>query len=422
MTSYNKALIISLLKLKMQTNYDIVIIGGGPAGLSFACSMIDTNAQILVVEKANIDAISKPKPDGREIALTHLSLGVLKKLGVWDLVEQKEVSLLKEAKVFDGDSASLLNFRSETSGIEALGYLVPNYQLRQALYRRVQQAENITVMTDALVEDVASHESHSDVLFADGKTIVAKLVIAADSRFSNIRRKVGIPSTMKDFSKVMIVTTMKHEKSHNNIALECFDYGQTLALLPMVGNESSVVLTLETQNSKAMLALSEEDFNAKMTQDFRNELGQMMQVGERHSYPLVGVHAKTFIAKRFALVGDAAVGMHPVTAHGFNLGLRGQNILATLVKEALMHGQDIGAQSLLKRFENKQIHLSKVMFFGTNGVVALFTNDSPMAKQIRRFVLNFAEHFPPIKRLITNHLTEASKSAFPTLKKVLTHK
>jgi ubiquinone biosynthesis UbiH/UbiF/VisC/COQ6 family hydroxylase len=324
--------------------------------------------------------------------------------------------------VFDGDSPSLLNFRSATSGIEALGYLVPNYQLRQALYHRVQQAENITVMTDALVEDVASHESHSDVLFADGKTIVAKLVIAADSRFSNIRRKVGIASMMKDFSKVMIVTTMKHEKSHNNIALEYFDYGQTLALLPMVGNESSVVLTVETQNSKAMLALSEEDFNAKMTQDFRHELGQMTQVGERHSYPLIGVHAKTLIAKRFALIGDAAVGMHPVTAHGFNLGLRGQDILAVLVKEALMYGQDIGSQSLLKRFENKQIHLSRVMFFGTNGIVALFTNDAPMVKQIRRFVLNFAQHFPPIKHLITHHLTEASKSAFPTLKKILTNK
>jgi 2-polyprenyl-6-methoxyphenol hydroxylase-like FAD-dependent oxidoreductase len=111
-----------------------------------------------------------------------LSLGILKKLGVWDLVEQKEVSLLKEAKVFDGDSPSLLNFRSATSGIEALGYLVPNYQLRQALYHRVQQAENITVMTDALVEDVASHESHSDVLFADGKTIVAKLVIGNNAK------------------------------------------------------------------------------------------------------------------------------------------------------------------------------------------------------------------------------------------------
>ncbi|HAD99250.1 MAG TPA: FAD-dependent hydroxylase, partial [Gammaproteobacteria bacterium] len=139
---------------------------------------------------------------------------------------------------------------------------------------------------------------------------------------------------------------------------------------------------------------------------------QMTQSGERHSYPLVAVHAQTFIANRFALIGDAAVGMHPVTAHGFNLGLRGQDILATLIKEACAHGQDIGSASLLKLFEKKHINLTRLMFFGTNGIVALFTNDAPVIKQVRRFVLKFAEHFPPIKYLISNHLTEAKKNKF----------
>jgi ubiquinone biosynthesis UbiH/UbiF/VisC/COQ6 family hydroxylase len=396
----------------MQTAYDIVIIGGGPAGLSFACSMIGADVKVLVVEKSNIDAIANPQADGREIALTHLSLKILKKLGVWDLINQAEVAPLREAKVFDGDSPSLLNFKSDDSSIEALGYLVPNYQVRQALYQRVQQADNITLMTEAMVDNVEYLEDHSAVLFADGTTINAKLVIAADSRFSSIRRKMGIPALMKDFSKVMIVTKMEHENTHNNIALECFDYGQTLALLPMVGNASSVVLTVTTDKSQAMLDMSETDFNAKITKDFRGELGQMTQSGERHSYPLVAVHAQTFIANRFALIGDAAVGMHPVTAHGFNLGLRGQDILATLIKEACAHGQDIGSASLLKLFEKKHINLTRLMFFGTNGIVALFTNDAPVIKQVRRFVLKFAEHFPPIKYLISNHLTEAKKNKF----------
>ena len=396
----------------MQTAYDIVIIGGGPAGLSFACSMIEADVKVLVVEKSNIDAIANPQADGREIALTHLSLKILKKLGVWDLINQAEVAPLREAKVFDGDSPSLLNFKSDDSSIEALGYLVPNYQVRQALYQRVQQADSITLMTEAMVDNVEYLEDHSAVLFADGAIINAKLVIAADSRFSNIRRKVGIPALMKDFSKVMIVTKMEHENTHNNIALECFDYGQTLALLPMVGNASSIVLTVTTNKAQAMLDMSETDFNAKITKDFRGELGQMTQSGERHSYPLVAVHAQTFIADRFALIGDAAVGMHPVTAHGFNLGLRGQDILATLIKEACAHGQDIGSASLLKLFEKKHINLTRLMFFGTNGIVALFTNDAPVIKQVRRFVLKFAEHFPPIKYLISNHLTEAKKNKF----------
>ena len=392
--------------------YDIVIIGAGPAGLSFASSMMGLDVKVLVIERSSTDSISNPKADGREIALTHLSVKILKKLGVWDLIDQAQISPLKEAKVFDGDSPSLLNFKSDDSSIEALGYLVPNYQIRKALYERVIQAKNITLLTDTTVEDVNPFEDYSEVLLSVDKKIEAKLVIAADSRFSSIRRKMGIPSLMKDFSKVMIVTKMKHERSHHNVALECFDYGQTLALLPMVGDASSIILTVTTDKAQEILDLSEEKFNVKITQSFKGELGGMTQSGERYSYPLVAVHAQTFIANRFALIGDAAVGMHPVTAHGFNLGLRGQDILAGLIKEAHQHGQDIGSKSLLKLFEKKHINLTRIMFFGTNGIVALFTNDAPYVKQIRRLALKFAEHFPPIKYLITHHLTEAKKNRF----------
>ncbi|HIE78078.1 MAG TPA: 5-demethoxyubiquinol-8 5-hydroxylase UbiM [Candidatus Thioglobus sp.] len=392
--------------------YDIVIIGGGPAGLSFACSMLDSDVKVLLVERSDIDSISNPQNDGREIALTHLSLKILKKLGVWDLIDQSEVSPLREAKVFDGDSPSLLNFTVDNSSIEALGYLVPNCQIRKALYERVLSSNNVDIATDVSVDDVVNKDALSKVLLSDGTSIDTKLVVAADSRFSEIRRKVGIPTLMKDFSKVMIVTKMNHELSHNNTALECFDYGQTLALLPMVGNSSSVVLTVRTDKSKEVLEMSEDKFNEMITGSFNGEFGDMKQDGPRHSYPLIATHAETFIANRFALIGDASVGMHPVTAHGFNLGLRGQDILASLVKDALMNGQDVGSNSLLKLYERKHIKLTRIMFFGTNGIVALFTNDAPMVKQVRRFVLRFAEKFPPIKYLISSQLTEAKNNKF----------
>jgi ubiquinone biosynthesis UbiH/UbiF/VisC/COQ6 family hydroxylase len=399
--------------------YDIIIIGSGPVGLSFAASMLGTNLRILLLEKSDLNAISNPKPDGREIALTHLSLNILKKIGAWDLINQSEVSLLREAKVFDGDSPALLNFSSKNSAIEALGYLVPNYQIKQALFNRVKDAENITIKTDVLVKDVSQLGDSGEVVLENDEHIEAKLIIAADSRFSNIRRKVGIPTLMKDFSKVMIVVKMSHEKSHQNIALEYFNYGKTLALLPMIGESSSVVLTLKTNEADEVLQMNEPDFNTMITSAFKHNLGAMTQLGERHSYPLVATHAQTFFAKRFALIGDAAVGMHPVTAHGFNLGLRGQDILANLVKTAANEGRDIGAESLLKSYENKHIKLTRLMFFATNGIVALFTNDDAMVKQLRKIVLKFAEHFPPIKYLIANHLTEVKTNHFAPFTQIL---
>jgi ubiquinone biosynthesis UbiH/UbiF/VisC/COQ6 family hydroxylase len=391
-------------------DYDIVIIGGGPVGLSFACSMIKSKLKVLLVEKAPLSAIANPKADGREIALTHQSRKVLNELGVWSLIDQDEVSPLKEAKVFDGDSPSLLSFNTDKSAIDALGYLVPNQLIRKALFERASQADNIDIVNEFSVEGVSTSASSAKIELSDGRTMESKLVVAADSRFSAIRRKMGIPSLMRDFSKVMITTRMSHEKPHHHVALECFNYGHTLALLPMNGGVSSVVLTVPANKADEMLGLNEDDFNKFVAKGFNNKLGAMKQIGKRHSYPLVGVHAQRFKANRFALIGDAAVGMHPVTAHGFNLGLRGQNILAESIYCALEGDGDIGSNTVLTRFEKKQINLTRLMFFGTNGIVALFTNDDVIAKQVRRFVLKFADKFPPVKALITQHLTESKKS------------
>jgi len=200
-------------------DYDIVVIGGGPAGLSFACSMTSLDLNVLLVEKSTLESISKPKPDGREIALTHHSRKILIKLGVWTLIDKAEVSLLKEAKVFDGDSVPLLNFDAKKSAIEALGYLVPNYLIRAALFEKASQAENVTILNELTVDGVSTSSLGAEVSLSNGKTIRSKLVVAADSRFSEIRRKMGIPSVMKDFSKVMITTRMSHEKANNHVAL-----------------------------------------------------------------------------------------------------------------------------------------------------------------------------------------------------------
>jgi len=391
-------------------DYDIVVIGGGPAGLSFACSMSGLNLNVLLVEKSSLKSISKPKPDGREIALTHHSRKILIKLGVWALIDEAKVSPLKEAKVFDGGSDSLLNFDAKNSAIEALGYLVPNHLIRAALFERVSQAENVTILNELMVDGVSTTNTGAEVSLSNGKTIKSKLVVAADSRFSEIRRKMGIPSVMKDFSKVMITTRMSHEKAHNHVALEYFNYGHTLALLPLNGNVSSIVLTVPTDRLDEILSLDEENFNEMASDGFDGKLGQMKQIGDRHSYPLVGVYAQKFRATRFALIGDAAVGMHPVTAHGFNLGLRGQDLLSLSISRALNSGLDIGADAVLKEFERKQINLSRLMYFGTNGIVSLFTNDDAAIKQVRKLVLKFANRFPPVKALITQHLTESKKS------------
>jgi ubiquinone biosynthesis UbiH/UbiF/VisC/COQ6 family hydroxylase len=398
--------IASVHILIMSKNYDIIIIGAGPAGLSFARSLKGSKLKLLIIEKATTEAIQKPAPDGREIALTHLSEKLLKELDVWGRIAPEAISPIKSAKVLDGNSPYSLGFDTDNKSGAALGYLVPNYRIRQALYESVEMQDNLEFMTDVSVNSLSTHHQGGVVHLSNGESREATLIVAADSRFSATRRDMGIGASMKDFGKTAIVCRMEHQQPHEQTAFECFHYGRTLAVLPMAGNMSSIVITVDNELADDIVNMDETAFNRDIEQRFGRRLGEMKLIGERHAYPLVAVHADHFAANRFAVIGDAAVGMHPVTAHGFNLGLRGQATLAAQIKNARIHGRDIGSKQVLAPYETKHMRVTRPMYWGTNGIVGLFTDDRPPAKALRSLVLRVANNFPPIKHIIKNSLTE----------------
>jgi ubiquinone biosynthesis UbiH/UbiF/VisC/COQ6 family hydroxylase len=386
--------------------YDIIIVGAGPAGLSFARSFKDSELKLLIIEKSTAQDICKPAPDGREIALTHLSEKLLKQLGAWARIPQESISPIKTAKVLDGNSPYSLGFDSDRKTGAALGYLVPNYLIRQALYDVVETQNNVEFLTDISVDSLSTDHHGGMVHLSNGESRAATLIVAADSRFSGTRRDMGIGASMKDFGKTAIVCRMEHQQPHEQIAFECFHYGRTLAVLPMAGNLSSIVITVDNELADDIVNMDEALFNRDIEQRFGRRLGKMKLIGERYAYPLVAVHADRFVANRFAVIGDAAVGMHPVTAHGFNLGLRGQATLASQIKKALTLGRDFGAKEVLQRYETKHMRVTRPMYWGTNGIVGLFTNDKPPAKAFRRILLRLANNFPPVKHVIKSRLTE----------------
>ncbi len=389
-------------------DYDIIIVGAGPAGLSIARSLADTSLHIGLVEKQSHASLEKPKFDGRDIALTHLSVRLLKEMGVWDRFKEDEHWAIREAKVLNGDSPYCLNFDVHEDSIDALGWLVSNHDIRRALFAEVQQFKNIEFLTETVVEGVATNASSASVRLSDGQTLSSRLIIAADSRFSDTRRMVGIQAEMFDFGRVCIVARMEHEQPHDGTAYECFHYQRTLAVLPLSSHASSIVVTAPMSDREELMGMSDTLFARDIQRRFENRYGEMHLCTERFPYPLVAVHAKTFCSNRFACVGDSAVGMHPVTAHGYNLGLSGADILAKEIRSAIMSGGGIGDLQLLKRYERKHMRNTRPIFHGTNEIVKFFTDDRLLAKIARRVALRLVNHMPPIRRVIRNKLTDGS--------------
>ena len=386
--------------------YDITIIGAGPAGLSFARSLANTDLKVALIEKLPRSTLCDPAFDGRDIALTHKSVKILRELDVWSRIPADAIYRIKEARVLDGASPYFLSFDSDKDSVEALGYIVSNHLLRKALYEELETAENVDMTTDIAVTSVTTNIDNAFVVLSNGETIESSLVVAADTRFSEARRMMGIPASMRDFSRVAIVCRMKHEQPHNEIAFECFHYGRTLAVLPLTEKESSIVVTAPADIAKALLDMPAEQFSADVQRRFEDRLGAMELVSELHPYPLVAVHADKFVATRFALIGDAAVGMHPVTAHGFNLGLSGQDILAKEIEYAESQGRDIGDSRLLHDYQSRHMRATKPLYLGTNEIVSFFTNDALPIKALRTIALRITNNFFPVKWVIKKLLTE----------------
>ena len=162
-------------------------------------------------------------------------------------------------------------------------------------------------LTETSASAVATDADDAHVTLASGDTLSAALVVAADSRFSETRRNMGIEAQTHDFARVAIVCRMAHERPHGGVAFECFQYGGTLAVLPMPGELSSIVITVSADHAREIAAMSDTRFSDDVGERFGQRLGRMTLASERVSYPLVGVHADRFVAKRFALIGDAAV-------------------------------------------------------------------------------------------------------------------
>ena len=181
-------------------------------------------------------------------------------------------------------------------------------------------------------------------------------------------------------------------------------YIRTLAVLPLTSHRSSIVVTAPMDHRDAIMEMDDAQFGCDIRDRFNSRYGDMKHTTKRFAYPLVGVHASKFYAMRFALIGDAAVGMHPVTAHGYNLGLSGQDILAKEIITAAAQEGDIGATSLLERYQRQHMKATKPMFHGTNEIVKFFTDDRVLAKLARQVALRLANRIPLVKQIITSKL------------------
>jgi 2-octaprenyl-6-methoxyphenol hydroxylase len=385
----------------MTKRVDMLIGGAGFAGLALAIALREALGEEFAVSVADPALAHDKSRDPRASAIAAAARRLFEAIGVWQAVEAEAQPMLDmlitDSKLHDAVRPSFLTFGGEVEPGEAFAHMIENRLLVDAL---VAKAKELHI--DLRPAAVTSFEQQPNAILvhlANGETLQAKLLVGADGARSSIREQADIASYGWDYGQSAIVTTVGHERPHNGRAEEHFLPGGPFAILPLTGNRSSIVWTERTPDAERLVALPDYDFREEMEKRFGLHLGEIEVIGPRRAFPLGLYTARSFIAERIALIGDAAHIIHPIAGQGLNMGLRDVAALAEAVADAARLGLDIGGANVLERYQRWRRFDTAMMGVATDGLNRLFSNHSDALRLVRDIGLGVVDRMPPLKRM-----------------------
>jgi len=385
----------------MSGQRSIVICGGAFAGLALALALrqgLGAEVAVIVVDPA---LAMRPSRDGRATAIVAACRRLFGALGVWGDIASTAQPILDmvvtDSKLEDATRPVFLTFAGNVEPGEPFAHMVENRFLIDALVTRAE-AHGIDLRATA----VASYDANADgveVHLADGSVIAATLLVAADGARSKLRERAGIATHGWDYDQSGIVVTVGHERDHGGRAEEHFLPAGPFAILPLTGKRSSLVWTEKRSEATRIVALTEEEFHRELEQRFGLHLGEIKVLDKPRAFPLGYFVARSFIAERLALVGDAAHVIHPIAGQGLNLGLKDVAALAEVVVDAARLGIDLGQVDVLERYQRWRRFDTMAMGLATNSLNLLFSNRSTLLRTVRDVGLGLVDRTPPLKEM-----------------------
>jgi 2-octaprenyl-6-methoxyphenol hydroxylase len=390
----------ALHAIAVSDEVELLIAGGGLNGLLLGAACAGAGLSVAIADPREITASLDDEFDGRSSALGYGSRNVLEGIGIWPLIAADAEPIL-EIRVADNDSPLFLHYDHRDLAANApLGYIVENRVLRRALVERLAAIPHCYFLGPLAVGSVTSGSAAVTASLSDGRSIKARLVAAADGQKSRLRRATGIRVVEWQYPQTGIVTTVLHDRPHRGIAVEHFLAAGPFAILPMTGDRSSIVWTEKAAAAPRLLALSDAEFAAELAARFGDFLGTVQPVGPRWAYPLTFLLAEHYVGPRLALIGEAAHAIHPIAGQGLNLGIRDVAALAELVIDARQLGLDIGAGSVLERYQQWRRFDVLAMAAVTDGLNRLFSNSIAPVRLARDLGLAVVNRIAPLKRAL----------------------
>jgi 2-octaprenyl-6-methoxyphenol hydroxylase len=376
---------------------DVIILGGGLIGLTLAIALDRHGLSTIVIDPADPERTLAPALDGRATAVASASYRMLEAIGVADRLEG-EGCPIRSIRVSDGLAPGGIVFDSEDEE-DPLGIMFENRRLRTVLRETAEEAANVTLLMPAAAAETVRDEAGVRVALEDSRVVAAPLLVGAEGRSSPTREAAAIPMARWSYDHNAIVVTVEHERHHENVAYEIFYPTGPFAILPMLpGTRSAIVWSVPAADSAAVIDLPDRALAAEIEKRMGGFLGTVTLGGPRWSYPLGFHHAATITARRLALAGDAAHGIHPIAGQGLNLGFRDVAALTQVLVEGARLGMDLGDAQLLARYERWRSLDTMTVAAATDALTRIYGIPGRAASTVRRLGMRLVQGLGPLKQ------------------------
>jgi len=384
-----------------QNEFDIIIIGGGIVGLSFACELAGSDFSVAVVERHELRAVTD-EPECRVSAINRFALQQFKRAGVWQSELTKRACVFDRMFVWDQTGAGQIQFDAVELGVPELGVIIENNVLQHLLLETVQAAENISYLCPEEITSIdyqpeEGGQTRSSITLASGAQLTARLLVGADGAGSKVREVASIQRKQQAYGQQGLVCNVATSEPHQHTAWQCFMPSGPLAFLPLYNGESSIVWSLDDAAAGERMALSDDEFKVALAEASQYKLGEITNISQRFLFPLAHGHSTDYVKPGLALIGDAAHSIHPLAGQGANLGIADAAALAEVISTAKKAQRQWTALHTLSKYQRQRKGANLLMETSMTAFKELFGNDNIMLSEVRNAGLSLVDNLPALK-------------------------